>query len=247
MLLRMIKKRLLCLFLLFTVLLPLSAQDFVSVEAYINDHKVQRSLLIARTTLEEGNSLLHKKHRDATQRYRDINNALDKYRRAFDIIQLVTNTIQVGINVARTLQTVRTRISDVTSLLEEYNTKVLSQAKIEAEDVQLINYFYNAVSGISQEVTTIYTSVTFIIGCATASLSMTTNDLTMMIDRINQSLINIRRIVNEAYYNLFTYIKARTSLWKRDLFLLKTKREITHEAFQRWHDNYMNSRISPTP
>ena len=33
--------------------------DIVSVEAYINDHKKQRSLLLARSTLEYSNQLLH--------------------------------------------------------------------------------------------------------------------------------------------------------------------------------------------
>ena len=33
--------------------------DIVSVEAYINDHKKQRSLLLARNTLEYSNKLLH--------------------------------------------------------------------------------------------------------------------------------------------------------------------------------------------
>lgn len=42
--------------------LKVSAQwnfDIVSVEAYINDHKQQRSLLLARSTLELSNQLLH--------------------------------------------------------------------------------------------------------------------------------------------------------------------------------------------
>ena len=33
--------------------------DYSSVEAYINDHKKQRSLLMARSALEYGNQLLH--------------------------------------------------------------------------------------------------------------------------------------------------------------------------------------------
>ena len=33
--------------------------DILSVEAYINDHKKQRSLLLARSTLEHSNKLLH--------------------------------------------------------------------------------------------------------------------------------------------------------------------------------------------
>ena len=46
------------------VLMPLSASaqwsfDIASVEAYISDHKHQKSLLLARSTLEMSNQLLH--------------------------------------------------------------------------------------------------------------------------------------------------------------------------------------------
>ena len=40
--------------------------DIVSVEAYINDHKKQRSLLLARSTLEYSNQLLHEYSREET-------------------------------------------------------------------------------------------------------------------------------------------------------------------------------------
>jgi len=43
--------------------------DVSSVEAYINDHKKQRSLLLARSTLEYSNKLLHSYSNDATKAY----------------------------------------------------------------------------------------------------------------------------------------------------------------------------------
>ena len=58
--------------------------DIGSVEAYINDHKEQRSLLLVRSTLEASNKLLHDYSSDANIDYKDINKELDKYTRAFD-------------------------------------------------------------------------------------------------------------------------------------------------------------------
>ena len=57
-------KRALLITIVLLALLPdvVKAQwtfDVVSVEAYINDHKKQRSLLLARSTLEYSNQLLH--------------------------------------------------------------------------------------------------------------------------------------------------------------------------------------------
>ena len=63
------------LMLLF-LLAPLAAKaqwsfDITSIEAYINDHKKQRSLLLARSTLEYSNKLLHEYSRDATVEYKE--------------------------------------------------------------------------------------------------------------------------------------------------------------------------------
>ena len=57
--------------------------DVTSVEAYINDHKEQRSLLLVRSTLEASNKLLHDYSSDANIDFKNINKELDKYTRAF--------------------------------------------------------------------------------------------------------------------------------------------------------------------
>ena len=72
--------------------LKVSAQwnfDIVSVEAYINDHKQQRSLLLARSTLELSNQLLHEYSSEAAVDFKELNVDLDKYTRAFDVIDIL--------------------------------------------------------------------------------------------------------------------------------------------------------------
>ena len=61
--------------LFLSLLSPLCAHaqwsfDVPSVEAYIADHKDQRSLLLARATLEQANTLLHGYSRDANVTYK---------------------------------------------------------------------------------------------------------------------------------------------------------------------------------
>ena len=76
--------------------LEMSAQwnfDIVSVEAYINDHKQQRSLLLARSTLELSNQLLHEYSSEAAVDFKELNVDLDKYTRAFDVIESATTKI----------------------------------------------------------------------------------------------------------------------------------------------------------
>ena len=68
-------KRALLMTVVLLVLLPGIAKaqwtfDIVSVEAYINDHKKQRSLLLARSTLEYSNKLLHEYSRKEIGEYK---------------------------------------------------------------------------------------------------------------------------------------------------------------------------------
>ena len=74
--------------------LPLSVKaqfgmDVSSIEAYINDHKEQRSILLVRSTLEASNKLLHDYSSEANIDYKNINKELDKYTRAFDVIDIL--------------------------------------------------------------------------------------------------------------------------------------------------------------
>ena len=65
--------------------------DVSSVEAYINDHKKQRSLLLARSTLEYSNKLLHSYSKDETKAYKELNVDLEKRISLAD-------TLLIGIN-----------------------------------------------------------------------------------------------------------------------------------------------------
>ena len=78
--------------------------DAVSVEAYINDHKKQRSLLLARSTLEYSNQLLHEYSSEEVGKYKELNVDLDKYTRAFDIIDVMYQSLSTVLNVKSTVR-----------------------------------------------------------------------------------------------------------------------------------------------
>ena len=105
--------------------------DVGSVEAYISDHKSQRSLLLARATLEQSNNLLHEYSAKAAEDYKVLNFDLDKYTRAFDVIDVLYQSLRTSMNVYSTYQTVSDRIGDYKKLLSDYNSKVLKRNFIE--------------------------------------------------------------------------------------------------------------------
>lgn len=103
--------------------------DIPVVEAYINDHKQQRSLLLARSTLELSNQLLHEYSSDAAVEYKELNIDLDKYTRAFDVIDVLYQSLRTSLNVYSTYDTVSDRIRDYKDLLDDYREKVLERGK----------------------------------------------------------------------------------------------------------------------
>ena len=79
-------KRILRIAALLLFLLPGIAKaqwtfDIVSVEAYINDHKKQRSLLLARSTLEYSNKLLHEYScKEVKNTYTSVSDRIGDYK-----------------------------------------------------------------------------------------------------------------------------------------------------------------------
>ena len=228
--------------LLMVVLFPKSAiaqvfpRDIPTIEAYIYDHKQQRSLLLTRSTLETSNALLHKASKVTNREYRDINIELDKYTRAFDIIDLVYNTVSTGFNVYRTYDTVSDKIGKYKTMLNDYNDKILRRGRIETADTLLLTVNMRAIANLADECQNLYLSVSTLALYASGKVCCTTASMMLMVDNINKSLDRIKEIVNSAYYQTWKFIQARTSYWKSEIYRSKTIRQVAEDAFGRWRE-----------
>ena len=198
--------------------------DIPSVEAYIYDHKEQRSLLLVRSTLEASNKLLHDYSSDANIGYKDINAQLDRYTRAFDVIDILYQTLRTSLNVYNTYETVSDRIGDYKDMLEDFNKKCLERGNIVAR----------ALAKIADEGDNLYKSVSDLVLYATGVAACSTSDLILVLSSINQSLDNIKKHLNKAYFDTWKYIQVRIGYWKRQVYRAKTKQEIIEGAFGRW-------------
>lgn len=236
------KIRWLWMLLLMVVLFPKSAiaqvfpRDIPTIEAYIYDHKQQRSLLLTRSTLETSNALLHKASKVTNREYRDINIELDKYTRAFDIIDLVYNTVSTGFNVYRTYDTVSDKIGKYKTMLNDYNDKILRRGRIETADTLLLTVNMRAIANLADECQNLYLSVSTLALYASGKVCCTTASMMLMVDNINKSLDRIKEIVNSAYYQTWKFIQARTSYWKSEIYRSKTIRQVAEDAFGRWRE-----------
>lgn len=216
------------------------AFDFVSVEAYINDHKKQRSLLLARSTLELSNQLLHEYSSDATVEYKTLNVDLDKYTRAFDVIDVLYQSLRTSLNVYSTYNTVSDRITDYKNLLEDYREKVIERNKIAVSDTIIISVNLRCIQKIADEGQHLYRSVSDLVLYATGAAACSTSDLLLVLESINTSLDNIERHLNRSYFETWRYIQLRMGYWKEAVYRTKTKRQLIDDAFGRWREAGLN-------
>ena len=223
--------------------LKVSAQwnfDIVSVEAYINDHKKQRSLLLARSTLELSNQLLHEYSSAAAADYKELNVDLDKYTRAFDVIDILYQSLRTSLNVYSTYNIVSDRIGDYKDLLDDYYTKVVERNKMELMDTLIVGVSLRCVQRIAEDGRQLYRSMSDLVLYATGAAACSTSDLLLVLESINQGLDNIESHLNKAYFETWRYIQLRMGYWKESIYLTKDKSQIANEAFRRWRDSGLN-------
>lgn len=175
--------------------------DVTSVEAYINDHKQQRSLLLVRSTLEASNKLLHDYSGDANIGFKDINKELDKYTRAFDVIDILYQTLRTSLNVYNTYENVSDRVGDYRKMLNDFRKKCLERGNIMCTDTLIITINAKALAKIADEGDNLYRSVSDLVLYATGAAACSTSDLLLILTSINNSLDNIKKHLNKAYFD----------------------------------------------
>jgi hypothetical protein len=236
---KMKKNRKIAIIAILLTLLPTMARaqygfDVTSVEAYINDHKQQRSLLLVRSTLEASNKLLHDYTSDVNIDYKDINVQLDRYTRAFDVIDVLYQSLRTSLNVYNTYETVSDRVSDYKDMLNDFSDKCLERGNIVSTDTLIISINARALAKIAEEGDNLYKSVSDLVLYATGAAACSTSDLLLVLNSINSSLDNIKQHLNKAYFETWKYIQVRIGYWKRQVYRAKTKQEIINDAFGRW-------------
>lgn len=214
--------------------------DIGTVEAYIADHKNQRSLLLARATLEQSNKILHGYSADAAKDYKELNFDLDKYTRAFDIIDLLYQSLRTSMNVYSTYNTISDRITDYKKMLSEYNEKVLKRNRMEPSDTIIIKISYRCIDRIGKEGQNLYRSVSDLLLYATGATACSTADLMLLLESINTGLDNIRILLNSAYFDTWRYIQVRIGYWKESIYLPRSRSLILEGAFERWRESGLN-------
>ena len=215
--------------------------DVLSVEAYINDHKKQRSILLARSTLEHSNKLLHEYTSDEVGGYKNLNVDLDKYTRAFDVIDVMYQSLRTALNARSTYSEVSQRIVDYKNLLSDFNEKLVKRKHIELADTLIISINARMIENVAEEGEHLFRSLSDLVLYATGAAACSTADLMLVLDAINNSMDNIEKLLNRGYYETWRYIQLRIGYWKEKVYRKKSKQQIINDAFGRWKDAGYNN------
>lgn len=223
------------------LLAPISAKaqwsfDVGSVESYIYDHKQQRALLSARSTLEYSNKLLHDYSQQETTSYKDLNAELDKYTRAFDVIDVMYQSLRTALNAYSTYEGVSEIIGEYKDMLEEFNEKIIKRNRIELADTLILSISARAIQTIAEDGKSLYGSVSDLVLYVTGAAACSTADLLAVLNDVNDSLDGIERHLRRAYFETWKYIQVRIGYWKEKVYRTKTRRELVDDAFGRWRD-----------
>ena len=234
------QRRLITLLLLLPLFLTARAQgDFLTWEAYINDHNTQHQVLAVRATVEAGVYGLHNITETKTKNYKEINDELGKYRKAFDVLTLVFNAIETGFDVYNVINDFSS--SDGTAqkyvrLVNDFAEKCTLRGNIEPEDTIVISIAHKAIGSISDDLSDLEISLTDLFLLCSGRVHCTTADLANIFGRINKSLDHIQLQMRRCYWDTYKYVQMRTTFWKRDIYRDYTKKEITEAALARWHE-----------
>ena len=108
---------------------------------------------------------------------------------------------------------------------------------------QFITINARALAKIADEGDNLYKSVSDLVLYATGAAACSTSDLILVLSSINQSLDNIKKHLNKAYFDTWKYIQVRIGYWKRQVYRAKTKQEIilNKAYFDTW--KYIQVRI----
>ena len=172
--------------------------------------------------------------------YKELNIDLDKYTRAFDVIDVLYQSLRTSLNVYSTYDTVSDRIGDYKDLLDDYREKVLERGKISPADTLLISVNLRCIRKITDEGESLYRSVADLVLYATGAAACSTSDLLLILEGINIGLDNIEAHLNRAYFETWRYIQLRIGYWKESVYRRQSKLEIIEGAFGRWREAGLN-------
>lgn len=210
------------------------AQDMTSYWALDDDYNRLKRVLENRAVVEHANELLHKYSKDANVEYKDINEALDKYSKWFDIIDIIITSGTTIINVKNTYDDVKDRLEQIGILINKFKDECALKGNIISSDTIIINACVSCVEKCADDGEELVKSFKQLALYVSGKIDCKSETLLLILNNVNKSLDRIKETIDHTYYVLWKYITIRTHYWKKELWRAKSLQEMANDAFSRW-------------
>lgn len=241
----------------------LVTMDDGSTTAMRGDHRTTQVGLYASTLAETANTVLHKESKDATDDWKKISDALDKYTRAFEILDAIINGGSLVLNIKATADNISDKTVKIVDLMNDYKDlvnrrladnleavnnggKVWNKAKnayeiyksgsfaIAKEDTILYSVPIQTAKDIKSECNDIYESAGKLVLFATGKMACKTPQITAIFASLNNSLDYINRKVDRCYLTLWRYIIIRKHTWTPVTLRKVSRQDLLNSSFSKW-------------
>lgn len=211
--------------------------DPASLEAMIHNHKTVKAVLELRLLAEEGVHTYHKKSMRTMEDYASVNKKLDRYRKCFDIIDLILNGTATGFHAYNSFENCKRNLSSYHKLLDTYNKEILLHGAVWSSDTIILNASQRAVEGVYKGVSLLRKSYMGLAELVSGVRNCTTADLMEILNDINGGIDGIDSSIRNSYMELWAYMTVRMGFWKKSFFMARTVKEIAADALGRWLGN----------
>ena len=209
--------------------------DALSVEAMIDSHKQVRTWLLARSTIEEANQALHNYSKDLSVDYDSINTQLDRYTKAFDVIDAIINGGMTVGNAVRTYDVTSDRIAKIIDMINVFMDECTLKGNILSSDTLIINACRRTIDSVADDAGFLVSDLGVLAEYATGVKHASTSQFMAVLESINEHLDGIRDNVEGCYRYLWKYIMIRTHYWKKSILFARDLKEMAEDAFGRWY------------
>ena len=107
---------------------------------------------------ELGVEQAHEGSQKSIEEYQESSKRLDKYKRCFDIIDLILNGTATAFHGVRTYQSCSSNIKSYLQLLNEYEEKILLKGKVWSSDTIIYTTSKQTIEDIKSYASSIYKS-----------------------------------------------------------------------------------------
>lgn len=205
-----------------------------SLEAMVSNHKIVRAALEIRTVAELGVEQAHEATQKSVEKYQESSKQLDKYKRCFDIIDLILNGTATAFHGVRVYKSSSSNIQGYLELLQLYEEKILAKGNIWSSDTIIYTTSKRTIEEVKNSAVAIYNSYIDLATYLTGTSECKTESMMICLQCINDNMDDIDNAIKNAYLTLWSYMTIRLGYWKKEIFMAKTIKEMAMEAFDTW-------------